>query len=69
MNSKIKTLSFIDGEEKVLYYLKTNNGYVNKSITNIAKDISLSREAVSRIVTRLVNKGIVKKENGTIKLL
>ena len=63
LNNKIKILSFKSAEERLLYYLKTHNGSVKiPSIAFLAKQLYLSREATSRLVTGLHNKGIISKD-------
>ena len=63
LNNKIKILSFKSAEERLLFYLKTHNGMVKiPSIAFLAKQLYLSREATSRLVTSLYNKGIISKD-------
>ena len=63
LNNKIKILSFKSAEERLLFYLKTHNGLVKiPSIAVLAKQLYLSREATSRLVTSLYNKGIISKD-------
>lgn len=63
LNNKIKILALKSAEERLLYYLKTNNGTIKvPSIAFLAKQLYLSREATSRLVTGLHNKGIISKD-------
>ena len=63
LNNKIKILSFKSAEERLLYYLKSHNGEIKiPSIAFLAKQLFLSREATSRLITGLHNKGIISKD-------
>ena len=63
LNDKIKILSFKSAEERFLYYLKIHNNQIKvNSIAFLAKELSLSREATSRLVSGLHNKGIISKD-------
>ena len=63
LNDKIKILSFKSAEERFLYYLKIHNNQIRvNSIAFLAKELFLSREATSRLVSGLHNKGIISKD-------
>ena len=63
LNDKIKILSFKSAEERFLFYLKIHNNQIRvNSIAFLAKELSLSREATSRLITGLHNKGIISKD-------
>ena len=63
LNDKIKILSFKSAEERFLYYLKIHNNQIRvNSIAFLAKELYLSREATSRLVSGLHNKGIISKD-------
>lgn len=68
LNDKIKILSFMTAEERLMYLLDTNNNIVEyKSITELSKRLFLTREATSRLVTKLVNQNkIIRKGNKLI---
>ncbi len=69
LKSTIKLLSKRDNSEKFLYYLKINNGKTNKSITKIADILCINRVSLSRIVSALLTKKIIKREHGEIILI
>lgn len=63
LNDKIKILSFKNAEERLFYYLKIHNNQIKvNSIAYLAKELYLSREATSRLVSSLHNKGIISKD-------
>ncbi|MBE6133573.1 MAG: Crp/Fnr family transcriptional regulator [Erysipelotrichaceae bacterium] len=63
LNDKIKILSFKNADERLFYYLKINNNHIKiNSIAYLAKELYLSREATSRLISSLVNKGIISKD-------
>ena len=63
LNDKIKILSFKSAEERLLYYLKIHDNKVRvNSIAFLAKELSLSREATSRLISGLHNKSIISKD-------
>ena len=64
LNSQIKLLSFDSAEEKLLYYLKEKQAVEFTSISSLAKTLFLSRETLSRLISKLVKeKRIVRKGN------
>lgn len=63
LNDKIKILSFKNADERLFYFLKINNNKIKvNSIAFLAKELYLSREATSRLISSLVNKGIISKD-------
>ncbi len=70
LNAKIKLLSLSNAEERFLYYLHSQGGQINyDSVTELANRISLQRETVSRLITKLVNEKKIVKTKTTIKLI
>ena len=70
LNSKIKLLSFINAKERLLYYLFINNNHVKyKSITGLSKNLYLTREATSRLISTLVKENIIIKKKHEIILV
>ena len=70
LNDKIKLLSFKNIEERFIYYLYLNNNEITfSSITNLASLLNIERETLSRLISKLVNKKIISKENNHIRLL
>lgn len=68
LNSKIKLLSFDSSEERLLFYLKENNNNVSySSITELAKELGLQRETLSRLISKLVKGKIITNQNKKIR--
>lgn len=66
---KIKILSKSNIEERFCYYLSLNNGTITSSIQSLADILFLQRPSLSRVISQLIARGIIKKENKTITLL
>ena len=70
LNTKIKLLSFDNAKERLLYYLFIHNNVVKfKSITSLAHELYLSREATSRLISSLEKENIVKRNKDEIRLI
>lgn len=62
LNNKIKLLSIASAEERFFYYLNSSGGTIDyQSVTKLASILSLQRETLSRLLTKL------KKENKILK--
>ena len=71
IKQQVKMLSHKKNIDRIIYYLENNNvdGKIDiKSVTNLAKIVNLPRENVSRILTKLVKDGYIKKEDNRITL-
>ena len=69
LNTKIKLLSFNNALERFLYYLFTNNNHIKyKNITTLSQELYLSREATSRLLSRLEKEGRITKKKHDIYL-
>ena len=69
LNSRIKLLSFNLAEDRILFFLKENNGKcVYKSISALSLLLNLKRETVSRTISKLIKKGLITKDKNTIFL-
>lgn len=67
LNSRIKILSNEGAEDRLLVYLGMNgNDITFKSITKLADELCLTREALSRCVTRLEKKHLIKRTGHNI---
>ena len=54
LNDHIKLLSLSDVDKRLMFYLKINKGSIKyKSVTLLAEELYLSREALSRTLSRL----------------
>lgn len=70
LNAKIKLLSFNNAKERLLYYLFINNNRVKyRSITGLSKNLNLTREATSRLISTLEKEKIIIKKNHEIILI
>ena len=68
LNNKIKLLSLLGAEERFLYYLRSRGGIIEyQSVTSLANELSLQRETLSRLLTRLVNNKKIVKTKRYIK--
>ena len=68
LNGKIKLLSLDNAEERFFYYLHSQNGVIAyQSITKLAATLSLQRETLSRLISRLVNEKKIVKDKHIIK--
>ena len=68
LNGTIKLLSLDSAEERFLYFLKQNKRITYKSITSLAASLYLSRETLSRLISKLVKKAKITKRGKTIIL-
>ena len=69
LNFKIKLLTIDGAKERLMYYLTFNNNKVEyKSVTKLAKELYLTRETLSRTLSKLQNDGVIEIANKTIVL-
>ncbi len=67
LNARIQLLSFTNAEERLFYYASKNeNIIVFKNVTTLAQTIGIQRETLSRLLTSLVKRHLIKKEKGKI---
>ena len=67
LNARIQLLSFANAEERLIYYAsKNDNVIVFKNVTSLASQIGIQRETLSRLLTSLVKRHLIKKEKGKI---
>ena len=70
LNARIQLLSFTNAEERLIYYAsKNDNVIVFKNVTTLAAQIGIQRETLSRLLTSLVKRHLIKKEKGKITFL
>ena len=70
LNARIQLLSFTNAEERLIYYAsKNDNVIVFKNVTTLAHTIGIQRETLSRLLTSLVKRHLIKKEKGKITFL
>lgn len=67
MNEKIKMLSLSDAEERFLYYLQLKHNHLEyDSISDLAQKLSLRRETLSRVLSRLENNREIERKKRLI---
>ena len=70
LNARIQLLSFTNAEERLFYYASKNeNVIVFKNVSTLAQTIGIQRETLSRLLTSLVKRHLIKKEKGKITFL
>lgn len=69
LNHKLKILSFDSAEERLLYLLTEKKKMRIKSVSALAKELFLSRETLSRLITRLVEEGKISRKGNIVELL
>ena len=70
LNAKIKLLSLLGAEERFMYYLHSKNGAIEyQSITKLASALSLQRETLSRLITKLIKQKKITKCKTQIKAI
>ena len=67
LNARIQLLSFTNAEERLIYYASKNDNVITfKNVTTLAATIGIQRETLSRLLTSLVKRHLIKKEKGKI---
>ena len=70
LTARIQLLSFTNAEERLFYYSsKNNNQIIFKNVTSLAATIGVQRETLSRLLTSLTKRHLIKKEKGKITVL
>ena len=70
LTARIQLLSFTNAEERLFYYAsKNNNQIIFKNVTSLAATIGVQRETLSRLLTNLIERHLIKKEKGKIVVL
>ena len=70
LNFKIKLLTISSAEDRLTYYLTFNKGKITyKSITKLANELYLTRESLSRTITKMVKEKKITQINKTLKLV
>lgn len=70
LNFKIKLLTISSAEDRLAYYLTFNKGKITyKSITKLANELYLTRESLSRTITKMVKEKKITKVSKTLKLV
>ena len=70
LNFKIKLLTISGAEDRLTYYLTFNKGKIAyKSITKLANELYLTRESLSRTITKMVKEKKITQIRKTLKLV
>ena len=70
LNDKIKLLSIDNAEERFLYFMHMNNNQIiYSSITKLASTLSMQRETLSRLISRLIKENRITKDKHYIKII
>lgn len=68
LNGTIKLLSFASAEERLMYFLKENSPLKIKSISSLAGQLFLTRETLSRLVSKLKKEGKIEQKDNVLIL-
>ena len=70
LTARIQLLSFPNAEERLFYFASKNNGIITfKNVTSLAVTLGVQRETLSRLLTSLIKRHLIKKEKGKITVL
>lgn len=70
LNFKIKLLTISSAEDRLAYYLTFSKGKITyKSITKLANELYLTRESLSRTITKMVKEKKITQVSKTLKLV
>ncbi len=70
LTSRIQLLSLVNAEERLFYYASKNDNVITyKNVTTLAATIGVQRETLSRLLTSLIKRHLIKKEKGKITVL
>lgn len=70
LNFKIKLLTISGAEDRLTYYLTFNKRKISfKSITKLAEELYLTRETLSRTISKMVEKGKVRQNRKSLELV
>jgi len=68
LNAQIKLLSLSSAEERLIFFLENHSPYHYKSVAGFAKTLYLSRETLSRLISKMIKEGKIKKKGNTLYL-
>lgn len=69
LNNQIKILSFDNALEKLMFYLSINDNEIKyQSVSSLARTLNLRRETLSRLLSELIRKKVIYKDDYIIKL-
>ena len=69
-NNKIKLLSMSSAEERFYFYMHENKNFITiSSINELASQLFIKRETLSRLLSKLIKEKRIIKKSNTIKLI
>ena len=68
LNGKIKLLSIPSAEERLFYFISSQKKIAFKSVSSLANALFLTREALSRTISKLVKEGKIVRKGNMIEL-
>lgn len=70
LNFKIKLLTISGAEDRLTYYLTFSKGKISyKSITKLAGELYLTRESLSRTISKMAEKGKIRQNRKSLELV
>lgn len=70
LNFTLRLLSFDNAKERFMFYLRNNNDEIEfDSVTALASNLHLTREATSRTISYLLKNKVIIKQNNKIKAI
>ena len=70
LNAKIRLLSLASAQDRFIYYMYDHKKQITyTSLNDLAKDLYLSRETLSRLFSRMSSEKRIKKQGKTLRLL
>ena len=70
LNAKIRLLSLASAQDRFIYYMYDHKKQITyTSLNDLAKDLYLSRETLSRLLSRMSSEKRIKKQGKTLRLL
>ena len=70
LTARIQLLSLVNAEERLFYFASRNNNVIEfKNVTTLAATIGVQRETLSRLLTSLIKRHLIKKEKGKITVI
>ena len=68
LNGKIKLLSIPSAEERLFYFISSQKKITFKSVSSLANALFLTREALSRTISKLAKEGKIVRKGNMIEL-
>ncbi|MBP1530010.1 MAG: Crp/Fnr family transcriptional regulator, partial [Erysipelotrichaceae bacterium] len=70
LHSRIRLLSIDSAQERFITYLRENGNKITySSVSDLADDLFIRRETLSRLLSKLIKNKVVIKDGKTVRLL